>query len=107
MESSRARSSRTEVFCKKGVIRNFAKFTGKHRCQSLCFNKVAVLRPATLLKWRLWRWCFPVNLVKFLRAPFSQNTPRQVLLHWSHPNAIYDYQIYQAPDPQPPVLRFC
>ena len=26
---------------KKGVIRNFAKFTGKHLCQSLFFNKVA------------------------------------------------------------------
>ena len=24
------RSSRPEVFCKKGVLRNFAKFTGKH-----------------------------------------------------------------------------
>ena len=23
-----------EVFCKKGVLRNFAKFTGKHLCQS-------------------------------------------------------------------------
>ena len=37
------RSSRTEVFCKKGVLRNFAKFTGKHLCQSLFFNKVAGL----------------------------------------------------------------
>ena len=23
-----------EVFCKKGILRNFAKFTGKHLCQS-------------------------------------------------------------------------
>ena len=30
-----------EVFYKKGVLRNFAKFTGKHLCQSLFFNKVA------------------------------------------------------------------
>ena len=29
------RSSRPEVFCKKGVLRNFAKFTEKHSCQSL------------------------------------------------------------------------
>ena len=27
------------VFCKKGVLRNFAKFTGKHLCQSLFFHK--------------------------------------------------------------------
>ena len=26
------RSSRPEVFCKKGVLRNFAKFTRKHLC---------------------------------------------------------------------------
>ena len=30
---------------KKGNLRNFAKFTGKHLCQSLSFN-----RPATLFK---------------------------------------------------------
>ena len=34
------RSSRPDVFCKKGVLRNFTKFTGKHLCQSLFFNKV-------------------------------------------------------------------
>ena len=60
------RSSRPEVFCKKGVLRNFAKFTGKHLCQSLFYNKVAALRPATLLKERLWHRSFPVNFVKFL-----------------------------------------
>ena len=27
-------------------------------------------RPATLLKKRLWHWCFPVNFAKFLRTPF-------------------------------------
>ena len=29
------RSSLPEVFCKKGVLKDFAKFTGKHLCQSL------------------------------------------------------------------------
>ena len=29
------RSSLPEVFCKKGVLRNFAKFAGKHQYQSL------------------------------------------------------------------------
>ena len=33
------------MFCKKGVLRNVTKFTGKHLCQSLFFNKVAGLRP--------------------------------------------------------------
>ena len=42
----------------------------KHLWQSLFFNKVAGLRPATLLKKRLWHRCFPVNFAKFLRTPF-------------------------------------
>ena len=33
--SDKFRSSRPGVFCKKGVLRNFAKFTAKHLCQSL------------------------------------------------------------------------
>ena len=37
-------SSRPEVFCKKGVLRNYTKFTGKHLCQSLFFNKVSLLK---------------------------------------------------------------
>ena len=40
---------------RKGVLVNFAKFTGKHLCQSLFFNIVVGLRTATLLKKRLWR----------------------------------------------------
>ena len=35
------RSSRPEVFCKKGVLRNFAKVTGKHLSQRIFLNKVA------------------------------------------------------------------
>ena len=38
------RSSRSEVFWKNGVLKNFAKFTRKHLCQSLFFNKVAGLQ---------------------------------------------------------------
>ena len=64
------RSSRPDVFCKRGVLRNFTKFTGKHLCQSLFFNKIAGLSSATLLKKRLWHRCFPVNFMKFLRTPF-------------------------------------
>ena len=81
------RSSRPEVFCKKGVLRNFTKFTGKHLWQSPFFNKVAglrlrlTLRPATLLKRRLWHRCFSVNFVKFLRTPFFIKHLWWLLLH--------------------------
>ena len=44
------RRGRSEVFCKKGVLRNFGKFTGKHLCQGLLFNKVAGLKPVWPVK---------------------------------------------------------
>ena len=34
----------------KSDLKNFAKFLGKHLCQSLFFNKVTDLRPTTFLK---------------------------------------------------------
>ena len=51
------RSRRPDMFCEKGVLRNFTKFIGKHLCQS-----------------RL--------LIKFLRTPFSQNISGRLLLIW-------------------------
>ena len=51
-------------------VKNFAKFTRKHLCQSLFLNKVTGLRLAALLKKRLWEMCFPVNFVKLLKTPF-------------------------------------
>ena len=38
------RNSRPKVFCKKVVLRNFVKSTGKHLSQSLFLDKVAGLR---------------------------------------------------------------
>ena len=63
------------MFCKKAVLGNFAKFTGKHLCQSLFFNKVAGLRPATSLKKRLWHRFFPVDFCKIYNNNFSYRTP--------------------------------
>ena len=64
------------MFCKKGVLRNSAKSTGKH----LSFNKVADLTPATLLKKSLWHRCFPANFAKFLRTPFFTEHLRGLIL---------------------------
>ena len=72
------RSSRPEMFCRKGVLKNFAKFTGNHLCRSLFFNED--LRPATLLKKRLWHRCFLVNIAKFLRTNFFTEQLRWLLL---------------------------
>ena len=48
----------------KSVLKNLAKFTGKHLCWSLFFK----------MKKRLQHRCFAVNFAKFLRTPFLQNT---------------------------------
>ena len=48
------------MFCLKDILKNFAKFTGKHLCQSLFLNKVAGLRPQ--------------NFAKFLRHVFYRTT---------------------------------
>ena len=68
------RRSRREEFFKKGVLENFTKFTEKHFCWSLFFNKIAGLRPKCLLKKKLQHRCFPLNLVKFFRNSFLKNT---------------------------------
>ena len=62
----------------------FFKISQNFLCQSLFFNKVADLRPATLLKKRLWHRCFPVNFAKFGRTPFLQNSSGWLLLKTVH-----------------------
>ena len=62
---------------KKGVLRNFAKFTGKYLCRSLFFNKAAGLE--AFIKKRFWHRCFLVNFAKFRRILFSQDTSRKLL----------------------------
>ena len=59
------RSNRPELFCKKGVRKDVAKFTG-HLCQGLFLNNIAGLKSET------WHRCFPA---KSLRSTFSYKTP--------------------------------
>ena len=55
------RSSCSEVFCKKGVLKNFTKLTGKHLC------------------WKLR--CFLVNLAKSLKTTFYKTDPVASSVH--------------------------
>ena len=64
------RSSRLEVFCKKSVLKNFAKFTGKHLYGSLFFDEAAACKPVTLSEKKIQKICFPVNFAKFLKNIF-------------------------------------
>ena len=74
------RSRHWRCSVKEVVPRNFAKLTRKHLCQSLFSNNVVGLGPATLLKKRLWHWCFPVNFEKKLKTSFLENNFRRLLL---------------------------
>ena len=55
-----SRNTHRRFSTKECVLKNFAKLTGKHLCQSLLFNNVA----------GLWHRCFPVNFLKFLIISF-------------------------------------
>ena len=68
-EAVSQRFSVKKVFCKKGVLRYFAKFIGKHLCQRFVFNKVAG-RACNFIKKKIWQRFFPVNFEKLLRTPF-------------------------------------
>ena len=64
------RSSHQRHYIKKGVLR-ISQNSEENTCaRASFFNKVTDLRPATLLKKRIWHRHFPVNFVKFLRTPF-------------------------------------
>ena len=69
-----------EVFYKKGVLRNFAKFTGKHLCQSLFFNKIV-----------------GSDFAKFLRTPFLWNTFGRLLLPWISKQFLREYCSWSSP----------
>ena len=60
----RLKSSHRKCSVRKGVLRNFAKFTGKHLHNKSLF----------LIKLKAWHRCFPVNFAKFLRATFHRIT---------------------------------
>ena len=77
--SQNYRSSHRMCSVGKGVLRNAAKFKGKHLCQKLFFNKVAGLKPATVLKESLTQ-VFSCEFCELLRTPFLQNTSGRLLL---------------------------
>ena len=59
---------------KKGVLENFANFTGNHLCWSLILTKLQALR------------CFPVKFAIILRTSILKNICERLLLYfiWNH-----------------------
>ena len=59
----------------KKVSLEITQHLQENTCARVSFLiKLQALKPATLFKRRLWHRCFPVNVAKFLRIPFLQNT---------------------------------
>ena len=56
-----------DVFCKIGILKNSAIFTGKHLRQGLFFNKESLLKKRTLL-----RIPFFVDHVRWLLLPIKK-----------------------------------
>ena len=71
-------------------LKTSQKFTGKHLCRNLFFNKVA--GPTTLLKKRLRRKCFPVNFENVFRTISLQNNFEQLFLGILETPDKYDKQ---------------
>ena len=67
-------SPRGVLFCKKGALGNFIKFTGKHLCQSLFFNKVAALSLQLYLKKALAQ-VFLCEFCEISKNTFSYRKP--------------------------------
>ena len=64
-----------DLFCKKDILRNFAKLIGKYLCQRILFDKVAGLRPATSLKKESLVQVFSCEFCKISKNTFFlQNT---------------------------------
>ena len=78
------RSSRPGLFSRKGIFKNFAKFTGKHQFQRpLSYRNQSTDLLCKSMDWflydrGLWRKCFPVNFAKFLILPTYLLPPRML-----------------------------
>ena len=70
------RSSRPEVFLRKGVLEIWSKFRGQHPCR--IGSSVKLL--CNFIETTLRHGCSPVNLLHIFRKPFSKNTSEGLLL---------------------------
>ena len=71
-----------EVFCKKGVLRNLTKFTGKHLCQNLFFPQAC-----NLIKKETLAQVFSCELCEIFEITFFTEhlwTIASLQCHWLH-----------------------
>ena len=75
-------SSRSQMYFKKGVLKNLADFTGKYLLVlESSFNKVPGLQACNFIKKRLQSRCFLEKFAKYLRAPILRNICERLFQH--------------------------
>ena len=84
------RSSHRRCSVRKGVLRNFAKFTGKNLCHGLFVNKVVGLA-CNFIKKETLAQVFSREFCKISQNTFLQNTSGRLLLNLIK-NHISSYQ---------------
>ena len=87
------RSSRSQMFFKIGILKNFAIITGKHLCWSPFLIKLHTWRSAALLNRDSHR-CFHVDFSKCLRTAFFIKHLRWLLLSKVKTNVESAWFIY-------------
>ena len=80
LQSGRDRSSRSEVFLVKGVLKIYSKFTGEHPCRSAIsitlqskISQNSLENTCAIEKKAIWHMCFPVNNTKLLGTTFIEH----------------------------------
>ena len=91
------RSSPPEVFCKKGILRNYSKFTLKHLCQSLFFNKVAGLA-CNFIKKETLAQVFSCEFCEISKNIFSYRTPLVAASEFRKYSSNHILKVYKAPN---------
>ena len=74
------RSSHSEVFLGKGVLKICSKFTGEHPCRSMISIKLL----CNFVEIALRHECSPINLLHIIRTPFLKKTSEWLLLKIVH-----------------------
>ena len=87
------RSICVEVFCKKGVLRNFVKFTKKTPVLEFLLNKVAG-KTLNFIKKGLQHRCFAMNFVKFFKNTYLVKSMRMATSGWINSLEISKWLLY-------------
>ena len=83
------RSSRPELFLRKGVLKICSKFTGEHPCRSVISMKLL----CNFIEVALRHGCSPVNLLHIFRTAFLKNTSGWLLLNFLLPKVSIKFAL--------------